>query len=201
MTSSSHTALIVGDMQTDILTRFPFARTPLDPLRVTVPAARAHGVLVVFVHTELRSSGVDVSDNNVLISRFFREEGLFHADAGQSGVAREFAPLPEDAVVTKRRASAFTGTDLDLILRAQHIDSVVLAGVATSGVVTATAVEALDRDYRVTVLRDACADSDADVHDFLVNRFLPLRGTEVRTSEEWVSEVAKRKPGPAASMR
>ncbi|MEU7004328.1 isochorismatase family protein, partial [Nonomuraea sp. NPDC046570] len=40
-------------------------------------------------------------------------------------------PLPGEAVVLKRRASAFAATDLDRLLRAQRIDSIVLTGVAT----------------------------------------------------------------------
>ena len=45
------------------------------------------------------------------------------------------APIPGDIVVTKRRVSAFAGSDLDVVLRAQVIDSVALCGITTNGVV------------------------------------------------------------------
>lgn len=98
-------------------------------------------------------------------------------------------PLPGEAVVLKHRASAFAATDLDLILRAQRIDSLVLTGVATGAMVAATFYDAADRDYRLTVLSDACADGEPDVHDFLVNRVFPARGAEVLTGREWIARL------------
>jgi nicotinamidase-related amidase len=53
----------------------------------------------------------------------------------------------DDVVVRKRRASAFAGTDLDLVLRARGVDRVVVTGVATSAMVAVTAYDAADRGY------------------------------------------------------
>ncbi|CAM5328850.1 hypothetical protein SANTM175S_08104 [Streptomyces antimycoticus] len=60
VTRRTNTALIVGDMQTGILANYPFSRAPLHPMQSFVSVAREHGILVVFVRTELRASGVDV---------------------------------------------------------------------------------------------------------------------------------------------
>ncbi|WP_435243576.1 cysteine hydrolase family protein [Streptomyces cucumeris] len=189
MTGRTTTALIVGDMQTGILENHPFARAPLAPLRTLVPAARAaHDVLVVFIRTELRASGIDVSANNTVLTAFHRSGTLFHEGSGETDVTPDLAPTAEDVVITKRRASAFAGTELDLVLRAQHIESIVLTGVATSAMVAATLYDAMDRDYRVTVLDDACADAERDVHDVFMERIFPERGARVMTAETWLGE-------------
>lgn len=189
MTGSLNTALIVGDMQSGILANFPFSQTPLGPLRTVLSAARAHGLLTVFVRTELRPSGIDVSDNNLLFKQFHEIGTLFHEGAGETAIASQLDPQSDDPIVTKRRTSVFTGTDFDLLLRAQRIETLVLTGVATSAMIAATLLDALDRDYRVTVLSDACADDEPDVHDFLMERVFPARGAQVMTSTAWINQL------------
>src|SRR5690606_1628441 len=76
------------------------------------------------------------------------------------GIHADVAPAAGDIVVTKRRISAFSGSDLDLILRAGGTTQLVLAGVTTSGVVLSTLTEAVDRDYDIVVLEDGCRDFD-----------------------------------------
>lgn len=100
----------------------------------------------------------------------------------------ELEPLASEVVVVKRRVSAFTGSDLEVVLRASDIDHLVLSGIATSGVVLSTLREAADRDYRLTVLSDACADRDAEVHRVLTEKVFP-RQADVVTVGEWVSAL------------
>jgi isochorismate hydrolase len=64
--------------------------------------------------------------------------------------------------VVKHRVSPFVGTDLETLLRANGIDTLVLAGVHTSGVVLSTVCHAVDLNYRLVVVRDCCADPDAE---------------------------------------
>jgi len=66
-----------------------------------------------------------------------------------------------------------------MILRANDIDTLVLYGIATSGVVLSTVIEAADADYRVAVIGDCCADLDSALHDCLIQRFFPTRGSVV----------------------
>jgi nicotinamidase-related amidase len=70
----------------------------------------------------------------------------------------------EDRVFRKTHASCFFGTDLDQWLREQGVDSLVIAGFTTSGCVRATAVDALQYDYRTFVIEDAVGDRDAAAH-------------------------------------
>ncbi len=93
---------------------------------------------------------------------------------GSSGadIVPELAPRSHEAVVTKRRVGAFAHTDLSPLLSALGIDTLVLAGLATSGVVLSTVRHAADSDYRLWVLRDACADADQELHEVLMAKVL-----------------------------
>jgi nicotinamidase-related amidase len=81
--------------------------------------------------------------------------------------------------------SAFTGSDLEVVLRARGIQHVVLAGIATSGVVLSTLREAADKDYQITVLSDLCADTDPEVHNVLITKVFP-RQADVISSAQWM---------------
>ena len=93
------------------------------------------------------------------------------------------APADEEVVVVKRRVSAFTGSDLEVILRAYGIQHLVLAGLSTSGVVLSTLREAADKDYRVTVLSDCCADRDEEVHRVLTTKVFLMQADVVGVEE------------------
>lgn len=92
-------------------------------------------------------------------------------------------------MVTKRRGSAFSGSDLDLVLRARDIDSLVLTGIATSAVVLSTLWHAIDLDFGLTVLADACLDTDPEVHQFLTEKLFP-RWADVVAVEDWLTAIA-----------
>ena len=94
------------------------------------------------------------------------------------------APADGELVVHTNRVSAFAGNDLRQILVAQDIDHLVLAGIATGGAVLATAVQAADLDYRVTVLSDACGGPVPEGHDTLPTHVLARR-CEISTVDEW----------------
>ena len=76
-------------------------------------------------------------------------------------------------VMTKRRVTGFAGSDLEVILRSQGIGHLVLPGLSTSGVVLSTLREAADKDYRISVLSDCCADPDPEVHQLLLTKIFP----------------------------
>lgn len=174
------TALIIGDLQRGIVGNFAFTRQVVPPVTALLPRVRAAGGLVVHIHTAFRVNRADLPPGSALFDAFFEAGDLFHE--GSPGIELELPARPEDVVVRKRRTSAFAGTDLDLVLRARGVDTVVLAGVATSAMVAATAYDAADRGYRVTVLADCCADEDPAVHEFFVAKVFPSRGFEVLMS-------------------
>lgn len=106
---------------------------------------------------------------------------MFQGEGGR--IHPVVAPVGEDIVITKHRISAFTGTDLEMILRAREIETLVLFGIATSGVVLSTLLDAVDTDYRVVIVKDCCGDRDAEVRSILVEKFFPQRGTVVTAPE------------------
>jgi nicotinamidase-related amidase len=177
------TALIVGDVQRGITGSYPFAARVVPPLTDLLPRARAAGALVVFVHFGFRANGTDLPPNNPLLRSFFDAGDAFHEQSDGPEIA--LPVTADDVVILKRRASAFAGTDLDLVLRARGVDTLAIAGVATSAMVAATCYDAADRDYRLTVLRDGCGDGDPAVHDFFMDTVFPSRGVEVTSCADW----------------
>ena len=77
----------------------------------------------------------------------------------------ELASTGDDIVVTKRHASVFYGTDFDDQLRARGVDTLLVAGLSTSGCVRATVVDGAARGYEVVVLADCVADRITASHD------------------------------------
>ena len=107
----------------------------------------------------------------------------FHDDSPTTAVHDRVAPQDGDIVVRKVRVGAFSTTDLDAQLREREIDTLILAGISTSGVVLSTVRDASDRDYRVVVLADATADPEPDVHAFLTERIFPRQADVVTVAE------------------
>lgn len=76
-----------------------------------------------------------------------------------------------------------------MVLRSRGVTHLVLAGLATNGVVLSTLRQAADLDYGLTVLRDGCADPDEEVHQLLLVKVFP-RQADVVTADEWIGQLA-----------
>jgi nicotinamidase-related amidase len=177
-------ALLVMDVQPGILARLPNNKDEY-VARVTkaVEAAHQKQIPVVYVVVGFRPGMPEVSPNNKSFSGITKE-----ASAGMINPEPALTPQEGDVVVVKRRVSAFSGSDLEVILRAKDIRHLVLAGISTSGVVLSTLREAADKDYQMTVLGDLCLDFDQEVHVVLMNKVFPRQAT-VMTSEEWIATL------------
>jgi nicotinamidase-related amidase len=153
--------------------------------------ARAAGMTVIHVQVGFRPGLPEVSSRNMLfgaVKASEQHQRLFREPLG--AIPEIIAPKDGDVVITKHRISAFAGTDLAMILRAKAIDTLVMFGIATSGVVLSTLTEASDADYRLAVIGDCCADMDSPLHDCLIGRFFPTRGA-VLSSEEFIGALSK----------
>ena len=182
------TALLITDVQQGIVERFAGEDGYLDRLGTAITAARAAGVLVCYVTVMFRPGHPEVSDRNKSFSAVAGTGRFTDGDPGRD-IPAAVAPAPGEAVVTKRRVSAFAGSDLDVLLRARHIDHLVLAGIATSGVVLSTLRQAADLDYRLTVLADGCLDADPEVHQVLLHKVFP-RQAEITTIADWAAGLS-----------
>jgi nicotinamidase-related amidase len=152
-------------------------------------AARAAGIPVMFVRVGFRPGYPEVAASNASFSALTAQGGdAYTQDHPATQVHASLTPLDGEPVIVKRRVSAFTGSDLDVLLRGAGADELVLAGIATSGVVLSTLRQAADLDYRLTVLADACADRDEEVHRVLTEKVFP-RQAIVTTTGEWIASL------------
>jgi nicotinamidase-related amidase len=186
----AHTALLAMDCQAGIVALY--AKPPEEFLQRAsgvLRAARKAAMPVIYVQVGFRVGMPEVSGRNKLFAALKaspERQQLFQGAAG--AIHPALRPEPDDIVVTKHRVNAFTGTDLAMLLRAKQIETVVLFGIATSGVVLSTLLHACDADYNVAVIADCCADLDADLHAVLLNRLFPQRA-EILTSAEFVNAL------------
>lgn len=169
-------------------------------------AAREHGLAVFHVR---RAYAADGSDVEAVRWEAWAEGGrpLSSADPMSLSCPSELAPAPGEPVVVKPSWSAFFGTDLDVLLRARGIGTLVLAGTTTPNCVRSTAYDGLARGFNVAVLRDATssrspeaqeanlADMEAAgiqlIHtdDFAANGLLHVRDTEAEVARALALEL------------
>ena len=167
------TALLIMDVQPGIVSLYPDAtETYFTRLSKLADAARVAGVHVIYVVVSFRPGHPEISPRNPGFSRVKEGDRLV-----DQRVHASVAPQPGEVVVVKRRVSAFSGSDLDIVLRSHDIQHLILAGIATSGVVLSTLRQAADADYRLAVLADCCLDADAEVHDVLIRKIFPRQAT------------------------
>jgi nicotinamidase-related amidase len=180
-----HTALLVLDYQAGIVAQLPGADALLDRVTAAVETTRAHGGHVGWVRVAFTDADFDaIPETSVFAARASAEQRpALHADAPTTQIHAQLDHRPGDIAVRKTRVGAFTTTDLDEQLHAQAITTLVIAGLSTSGAVLSTVREAMDRDYRIVVLRDACADRDPDTHAFLNDKVFPAQA-HVTTVDE-----------------
>ena len=184
-------ALLVMDVQNGIVARYAEDSGLLDRLELAVAAAREAGVPVIFVRVGFRAGFPEVAAANKSFSAIAAtagSSGAFSETAPETQIHSRVAPLAGEAVVVKKRVSAFAGSDLAEVLRGGKIDTLVLSGIATSGVVLSTLRQAADLDFRLVVLEDACGDSDPEVHRVLTTKVFP-RQADVTTVAAWAAGI------------
>jgi maleamate amidohydrolase len=151
-----------------------------------------------------REAGVPVVHTNVQYQRGGRDGGVFFRkvpalqtfEAGSHPDLAAFAaglePAPGETVITKQYASAFFGTSLASTLTSLGVDTVLIAGVSTSGCVRASTVDACQHGFVPLVVRDAVGDRHAAPHD--ANLFdLQAKYAEVislQQAQEYLRKVA-----------
>ncbi len=183
---AADSALLIMDVQPSIVALRPQAAAALfAPLRALRAAARAAGVPVIYVVVGFRPGHPEVATSNLLFSRVKAEGRLLDED-----VHPELRPDPGEVVVRKRRVSAFSGSDLDVVLRAHGVRHLMLAGISTSGVVLSTLRQAADLDYRLSVVADGCMDPDDEVHELLLRKVFP-RQAEVVSSQQLIDALRR----------
>ena len=186
--SDRGTVLIGMDLQPAVVER-NCSYAALAAARRAVLAARAYGVGVIFVRTAFRPGYPEVSARNAIFAPMAQAaDGAMTEDHPAAQIHPTLEARPDEPVVLKRRVSAFSGSDLDTLLRAADAHTLVLTGVATGGVVLSTLRQAADLDYQLVVLSDACGDRDPEVHRLLIEKVFPRQAT-VLTTDEWIKTL------------
>jgi len=169
----AQTALLVMHYQTDILALFPSAApTLLANTRQLCDAARRKGVGVYFAKIHFSPGYPEVSPRNKN-GQGMKQLGLFVNDQ----VSPELGRRADEPTVLAHRASVFFDTDLMPRLSARGIDTLIMAGIASTGVVLSSVAHASDADFRLFTVKDCCYDPDTVVHDHLFSTAFESRTT------------------------
>lgn len=179
----SHTsALLLMDLQRGVFERLedpePFARRVAEIRE----AADVRCLRSIYIRVAFRPGHPEISASNHRFAEVARS-GLFVEGTQAVDIHPTVAPRAGDIVITKRRVSAFHGSELDSVLRSLGVTTVILAGLVTSGVVLSTLRDASDRDYSIVVLEDGCADGDPELHNLLMTAVFPRQARVVHSSD------------------
>jgi nicotinamidase-related amidase len=177
----SSTALLLMDFQPAVLANVADPDTLLARAAAALSWARQENVQVCYVRVGFTEEDfAAVPAHSKAFARVAQNKFLA-ADGPETQIHESLPVRREDIVVRKTRVGAFSTTDLYASLHAQGIDTLILAGISTSGVVLSTVRHAADEDYRLYVLADATADPDPEVHRVLIEKVFP-RQTDVITT-------------------
>lgn len=179
----SKTALLIMDYQNGVMPMAPNPEELLTGARRAIDLMRSHGATIGYVRVGFADPTEIGGAMGKRIGGAAAALEHYHADHTNTQIHADLAPEQGDIVVRKTRVGPFGSTDLHEQLQARGIDTLVLAGISTSGVVLSTVRDAHDRDYRVIVLADLCADRDAEVHEVLTGKVFPSQAEVIRAEE------------------
>ena len=188
----SECALLVLGCQPEILALIPQRDELIAKTNMVVDIVRIHEGIVVhartaFDPTDYRFPPLTNKEFATVVQEHRLQNGTPDADLHPALSVR-----PEDIELRTTRLGIFSTTDLDEQLTNHGVTTLILAGCHTSGAVLTTIREAADRDYRIIVVAECTADSDPEMHDFLLRRVFP-RQAEIWTAAELYSSLAANK--------
>ena len=201
-----HTALVVVDVQRDFCTPGgAFDRLGVDismyPAMVSrlarlIEGARAAGVRVVYVMMttlpgRLIESPAQIRFNRRLHLAANGGEPLDYTMDGSVGqqIIPELPVEDGDTIVKKYRSSGFWGTNLDMLLRSNAVETVIVTGCTTEGCVESTARDAMFNDYYVVIPEDCVASDDRAQHD--ASMLLMRHRFDIASSDEVLAEWSR----------
>jgi nicotinamidase-related amidase len=170
------TALLVIDMLNDFVLEgapleVPATRTIIPLLQDEIEKARRNHIPLIYV--------CDAHEEND--PEFVRMGWPPHALSGTRGaeVIDSLQPLPHDTIIPKKSYSAFFSTSLDMVLQTRSITELLITGCVTNICVLYTVADAVQRGYRVTILRNCVAGLNEVDHEFALRQMKEVLGTQI----------------------
>lgn len=182
--NKASTALLIADFYAEMMNTIPHAveRGVVARTQELQRAAREAGIMVCYSATVFRPGYPEISERNKTFSQRKASGQPAVSDPVQV-IHESVRPVEGEVVAGKHRVNAMFGTDLEMSLRANNIDTLVILGYATSGVVLSTTRYASDADFRLFIVEDCCSDQDPEVHDFLTQRIFPRQAEVVGAAD------------------
>ena len=169
-------ALLVIDMLNDFVLEgapleVPSIREIIPAIKGEIEKAREKGIPVIYI----------CDSHNENDPEFDRLGWPPHAIAGSKGaqVIEELKPLPEDKAITKKGYSGFFRTSLEEVLKEAEISELLLTGCVTNICVLYTVADAVQRGYKVKVLKNCIAGLSLEEHEFGLRQMREVLGAEL----------------------
>jgi len=185
---TKQTAVLIMDYQLATAAMVPEAASLAERAASILDAARGAALPVIHVLVEFRPGYPEINPRNVALAERIQRSGRLLRGAPETQEIPAVAAREGDIVVVKHRIGAFSGTELDALLRSLRVETLVLFGIATSGVVLSTVRQAFDLDYRAIVVSDCCADPDAALHATLLEKVIG-RQARLTTMEDLLPQL------------
>lgn len=177
------TALLLMDFQVAVLSNAADPDAILARANTALSWARKENVQVGYVRVAFTDEDFDAVPPRNKTFAALAQSRFLTADSPEAQIHSSLEVREDDIVVRKVRVGPFNTTDLYAKLRAQGIDTLILGGISTSGVVLSTVRYAADEDFRLFVLSDATTDRDEEVHRVLIEKVFP-RQADIITTED-----------------
>jgi nicotinamidase-related amidase len=179
----ARSALLLMDFQNAVVGMVGDGAALLERAQKARAAAKVAGIAVMHVRVAFTDADyAAVPPRNKSFAALGKSRFLTDGSA-DAAIHEALAPADDEAVFTKTRVGAFSTTDLRAHLETRGIETLILSGIATSGVVLSTLRDAADGDYRLFVLSDCCADMDADVHRVLMEKVFPRQADIIQLAD------------------
>ena len=169
----SKTAFLLMDFQQGIVSRIPGANDLVPNVQKALLAARAAKIQVAHVRVAFTEADyATIPSTNKAFAQVSKYKGATDG-TDATKLVDALAPIDGEIVVTKKRYGALSTTDLHEQLQVKGINTLVISGISTSGVVLSTIRDAADKDYALIAVSDLIADPEAEVHKVLIEKVFP----------------------------
>ena len=179
------TALVLMDFQPAVLGTVAEGNTAalLANAETALTWARSAGLTVAHVRVAFQDADYPAIPQRNRAFAPLRGGGMMADGSPECEIVESLRPQRDEIVVRKTRFGSFSTTNLSSRLREAGIESLILAGISTSGVVLSTVRDAADQDFQIYVLADACADGNSHVHSLLTEAVFAHQAYVINTAQ------------------